>query len=419
MTSDTPVLSISADKFSLAACVLDVKQVVLGWEPPLCAAVCGDWGSGKTSFMHFLREAVSEEAVSIWFDAWRYEGAGLLYSLVRHIAKEHYATPAGRGVVRGVLAIGGAAANLISMGGIKNVKERAEIGYSIGADALKAHETKYDAISNLKTHYRELEAGLLHLSGKNRIIVFLDDLDRCSPENAVTTLEALKNHFVAESTVFVVGIDSLVVGRALQARYHNFEMFDAEAYLDKVFRYRLRLPGCRANALKQLLEGFDLGPHGEDWALIAAKAIEDCGVPNPRRAKILGYRLEQLAPILPRLFEDLNDNPRLLRSLTALLVLNEFFPDAYVALRSGGRETLALLPAAMDGDSAASGRIMVEHGVFLKVPPLSDVKVQRVLRVVGSFRKAEEKTLNNLLAVIERTPRRQPATTQEAATTMD
>ena len=72
--------------------------------PPLAIGLFGDWGSGKSTFMHMLEEAVDrateddahtpdlfiKNVVHIRFNAWHYIDANLWASLVSHIFRELY-----------------------------------------------------------------------------------------------------------------------------------------------------------------------------------------------------------------------------------------------------------------------------------------------------------------------------------------
>ena len=74
----------------------------------------------------------------------------------------------------------------------------------------------------------------------DRLIVFIDELDRCKPEFAVRLLERIKHYFanVRITFVFSVNLDEL---QHTVRRYYG-EGFDAFRYLDRFFDYRIALP---------------------------------------------------------------------------------------------------------------------------------------------------------------------------------
>lgn len=52
-----------------------------------------------------------------------------------------------------------------------------------------------------------------------RIVVFVDDLDRCFPESALQVLESMKLFFDLRGFVFVVGLDKEVVQHVIDLKY--------------------------------------------------------------------------------------------------------------------------------------------------------------------------------------------------------
>jgi KAP family P-loop domain len=51
------------------------------------------------------------------------------------------------------------------------------------------------------------------------LALFVDDLDRCLPENPIEVLEALKLYLDSSHCVFVVGVDPRVIEEAIRRRY--------------------------------------------------------------------------------------------------------------------------------------------------------------------------------------------------------
>jgi len=69
--------------------------------------------------------------------------------------------------------------------------------------------------------FKEMESAVKKFGqgGERRIVVFIDDLDRCLPASALSVLESMKLFFDFEGFVFVVGLDQDVVHRAIGAKY--------------------------------------------------------------------------------------------------------------------------------------------------------------------------------------------------------
>lgn len=74
----------------------------------------------------------------------------------------------------------------------------------------------------------------------NRLIVFVDELDRCKPEFAVKLLERIKHYFSNERITFVFSVNLEELQHSIRNYYG--EGVDATRYLDRFFDYRLTLP---------------------------------------------------------------------------------------------------------------------------------------------------------------------------------
>lgn len=74
----------------------------------------------------------------------------------------------------------------------------------------------------------------------NRLVIFIDELDRCKPSFAVQLLEQIKHYFTNERITFVFSINSKELQHAIKQVYGND--FDACRYLDRFFDYRISLP---------------------------------------------------------------------------------------------------------------------------------------------------------------------------------
>jgi predicted KAP-like P-loop ATPase len=71
----------------------------------------------------------------------------------------------------------------------------------------------------------ELERAFSELSasGVTRVVVLVDDLDRCLPTNALDVLESMKLFFDLPGFVFVVALDEEVVERAIRAKFTSLD----------------------------------------------------------------------------------------------------------------------------------------------------------------------------------------------------
>ncbi len=140
-----------------------------------------------------------------------------------------------------------------------------------------------------------------------RLIVFVDDLDRLSAEEMVLGLDAVRTFMeIPESRlpkglglVFVISCDEAKVAHALAERRRQgdmpgavFSQSDARRYLDRIFQFRIEIPpfprhDMRQYAIKQLNDlpdlGADLRARGVPIETLVDRMIH-VGVHDPRNA---------------------------------------------------------------------------------------------------------------------------------------
>jgi len=97
------------------------------------------------------------------------------------------------------------------------VKVKYDVGKAI--DALSAEPEQPQSL--YVAAYRELKQAFedLRARGVAKIVVFVDDLDRCLPDNALDVLESMKLFFDLLGFVFVVSLDETIVERAVRTRF--------------------------------------------------------------------------------------------------------------------------------------------------------------------------------------------------------
>ena len=100
------------------------------------------------------------------------------------------------------------------------------------------------------------------------MFVFIDDLDRCLPENAITVLESLKLFIGHANCIFVLGMDHSIVEAGIQTRYEGKIKIDGREYLDKIIQVPFYLPPVTFKRLKASLEDDSETLSEEVWNVI-------------------------------------------------------------------------------------------------------------------------------------------------------
>ncbi|MFE4455917.1 P-loop NTPase fold protein [Nocardia tengchongensis] len=147
--------------------------------------------------------------------------------------------------------------------------------------------------------FEKLFNDLVDCSGAARLVVFIDELDRCSATTVTTTLDTIRTFFRARNCVFIVAADRRVLEQAL-TRAEGTQQTPADtlnpyystgsAYLDKVFQYQLSLPPLLPHRITRF--ALDLvETRGGLWSQLNLAYVVSVLVPthvtSPRRVKHL------------------------------------------------------------------------------------------------------------------------------------
>jgi hypothetical protein len=99
-----------------------------------------------------------------------------------------------------------------------------------------------------KAYLNEFESALANwvketVKGNKRLVIFIDDLDRCMPEIALQVLEALKLYLNIEKLIFVVGVDRTVVDKLVKEHYKKLGLDEKKSgnYLAKMFQVEVQV----------------------------------------------------------------------------------------------------------------------------------------------------------------------------------
>lgn len=103
----------------------------------------------------------------------------------------------------------------------------------------------------------------------DKLVIFIDELDRCSPSYAVRLLERIKHYFENENIIFVLSLNTTELESTVKKHYG--EEFDACRYLDRFFDLRMSLP--EAN-IKNYLKSIGYQPQSRYYFDIATVVIE-------------------------------------------------------------------------------------------------------------------------------------------------
>ena len=347
-------------------------------EPRFAIGVFGNWGSGKTTLMRAIERelAADPEVITLWFNAWRYEREEHLIvpmldtlreALLGWSRDQH--RPEQRAGARRAAATAARAARAILVGlslraGLPGA---AELALDAGKIAAAWNEGPDDDAEEPQSFYHAsftaLQQSLAQFAGpdRQRIVIFVDDLDRCLPASALQVLESMKLFFDLSGFVFVVGLDRHVVELAIETKYGTGHGAGGPAeapikgvdYIKKIFQVPFTLPPISRLQLDEFLDSIgppQVSPAQDDDLRERvrphlAHLVTDAGV-NPREVKryLNAYTLQR------------RTRPTLDADVVLCLQTLEFradWKDAYDTLLSEREVFTDAVRRRLDGDAAA------------------------------------------------------------------
>ena len=179
---------------------------------------------------------------------------------------------------------------------------------------------------------------LVQASGAKRLVIFVDELDRCSAKEVVATLDAIRTFLGVNKCVFVVAADQQVLEQALSEEARQETPSDAvnpyystgSAYLDKVFQYQVSLPPLLPQSVTEFAIKVVEGKGGLWEELDPVDYVVSVLIPShvtsPRRVKhllntfALTYRLAQSKYNAGRLQQDPYTSAQAIARLVCLRV---------------------------------------------------------------------------------------------------
>lgn len=320
IVNDQPTDKDALDFMPYVETLADIAQT---GNTPLTIGVFGTWGSGKTSLMKMMKNNFPNDFTVAWFDAWKYDKEETLWRaflLSVLSAQKNTAQKQGKpteefekmqsllyremelekvgGVVIDLPKLGsGVATGLVklSLSFIPGISTLTKLVEELQSGAAKSSvDEAVSAITRERTKIHIEQVKLLeqfqekfskliktHIAPK-RLVVFVDDLDRCLPEKAIEVLEAIKLFLDVENCVFVLGLDQEVIARGIEMKYKEFGVKEGEGqgftiegvrYLEKIIQLPFQIPPVEKNDMDDFVVGLSADWPHEDCSKIFAEGL--------------------------------------------------------------------------------------------------------------------------------------------------
>ena len=444
---------------------------------PVTIGVFGDWGSGKSSILQIIYnelkgddDKLKDGTLVMYFNGWVFEGyddakAALLESIIEKFDKHKQLGSIIKDETKKLLksvnwmrVLGLGFKNIVlptatayATGGLSLIPFLAQKIAGINPAELSEKFTGENAEASLKElmkdkeeddttlvrEFREDFKKMIDKSNIKKLVVIIDDLDRCTYERIIENLEAIKLFLNVEKTAFIIGADPRIVRNAIEFRYKTEHKISTDSenknqrivsdYLEKLIQIPYTLPKLSDHEVETymtlLFAKRELSP--ESFTLILStfsgfRQKNRYGVfgfadieslLQPTEKSKLGSSVSLIASLSSIIAHGLNGNPRQIKRflntftlrnrlaaiaaipdfkvdiLAKLMVLEYAFPDLFAELyrwqgpaKEGAKELKDLETlAASDNLSSAKDKYNVlwqdnQVGRWLKLEPkLSDI----------------------------------------------
>lgn len=258
----------TVDLFNINKHLDGLSRFIKACNTPMTISIQGSWGSGKTSIMKMVEHEIEKDVIPVFFNTWQFSqfdlGNSLAFSMIKVLLNKLQDDDS---FIKHFTSV---CSNALTTA-LKSVSI-----YNINVDLKKCTEKTADdnyaeQIENLHQHFQEVVDRACEREHKDRVVIFVDDLDRLVPSKAVELLEVLKLFLDCKQCVFVLAIDYEVVIRGAIEKYgfasYNSEKIDekernreyekGKSFFDKIIQVPFKVPVAVYDIKNYLKDGFN------------------------------------------------------------------------------------------------------------------------------------------------------------------
>lgn len=334
------------DLFEIKKYINGLEKFIETCNTPMTISIQGAWGTGKTSIMQIISNMLEErgKTLSVWFNTWQFSqfsmDSELAISLLSCLLEELSVSEEQKEkvtkttqAIRFAQAMGRmgkeVALSVIDSTFGGRVAENVEKGINGVQETLTERTSPATAIKNLRKQFSQCVSESLERTGKDRVVIFIDDLDRLEPRKAVELLEVLKLFLDCKNCVFILAIDYDVVCKGVSSKYgENMSEKKGRNFFEKIIQVPFKMPVAEYNIKNYVANCFkEIGvPCPESDLGIYIELIKRSIGTNPRSMKRLFNAYLLLTMVVS---EEILENDRNKKLLFAILCLQHSFEKTY------------------------------------------------------------------------------------------
>ena len=262
------------DQLERKALVEYLSGVIGRLDGPFVMALDSPFGTGKTTFVHWLKEDLKHKRHQcIYFDAWKVDYAtDPLVAMVASIDRDFSSEGVDNKYKKQFKKVKDVVTALAKSSVVAGTKRLTFDVVDLEVIAKSAEPTT-DIVTQFNKEFESLNAFRAELTEavkllphptptadqKANLVFFVDELDRCRPTFAIQLLERVKHLFDIENIVFILSIDKKQIEASIKAVYGS--EINAPEYLRRFFNLEYRLPVADTTRyIDSLITRFNLDP---------------------------------------------------------------------------------------------------------------------------------------------------------------
>lgn len=323
----------SRDRLGRRRRVEALCRLVMDEDSSAVVSVNGGFGTGKSVFLRMCAAHLRQEEVAVVeFNAWQQGHTGSpLVDLVSALGRD------GSDIAKRLKRIARDVAWSLISAATHGVVDLSGSTEPAQASRFGEWDQAEDQISDFKDALSELA-----IDSDGRLVVLIDELDRCRPDYAIDTLNVARHLFDVPGVVIVMGINRTELAYRVQKIYG--ERCDADEYLRRFVDLPVELhdvddqflPGFLSDTMQSAGVGFDRASY---WA----EALRLLAARSEASLRDIQQAVHHVGRILPGHGTGGSAMPDL--SIVAMMVLRFAAPDAYRRLATGRSDTFEAVAA--------------------------------------------------------------------------
>lgn len=223
--------------------LLNTINLVLKQQDNLIISVNGEWGCGKTVFAKQIEYLINNpdeyenachhnkidhenkisEQMVYYYNAWENDTLNmpvqsLIFQLIKHFDIKYENSPILKNVGKSLF-------RLLNINCLDNLQQYTEINFNQIIDDIVD-------IENLKTCLNNVINQILS-ERKNRLLIIIDELDRCRPTYAIEMLECIKHFYYNDKLTFIVVTNNDQLSKSVKKVYGA--EYNGDLYLQRFY----------------------------------------------------------------------------------------------------------------------------------------------------------------------------------------